>query len=124
MRLEKGREPARGRRLPEGTPDQGLRRLTACGSRQGMDLLCDKYVLLRDVLNVDIADMGQQSSEITELMTELLRELEQRGVPEGTWLVDIARARQSLQEADSLLRRLEDAIIRSSSSAASPLDEL
>jgi len=88
-----------------------------------MDLLCDKYVLLSDVINVDMGKMSHPSSEINGLMAELLRELEQRGVPEGTWLVDIARARQSLQEADSLLRRLEDAIIRASS-AASPLDEL
>lgn len=70
--------------------------------------------------------MGQISSsrerETIELAGEIVRELEQRGVPAGTWLIDIGRVRQSLREADTLLRRLEDAIIRSSS--ASPLDEL
>lgn len=52
---------------------------------------------------------------------EMLRALEERGVPSGAWLVDIARARHALQEADSILRRLEDAIIRAA--RTSPLDE-
>ena len=63
-----------------------------------------------------------QAAEASELADEIIRELEQRGVPSGTWLIDIARVRQSLREADTLLRRLEDAIIRSAS--ASPLDRL
>jgi hypothetical protein len=42
---------------------------------------------------------------------DLLRELEQRGVPDGTWLLDIARIRQELEDADQLLRRLQQAII-------------
>lgn len=62
------------------------------------------------------------STEVSELAGEIIRELEQRGVPAGAWLIDIARVRQSLREADTLLRRLEDTIIRSSS--ASSLDEL
>jgi hypothetical protein len=62
------------------------------------------------------------AAEVSELAGEIIRELEHRGVPAGTWLIDIGRVRQSLREADTLLRRLEDAIIRSSS--ASPLDEL
>jgi hypothetical protein len=62
------------------------------------------------------------SAEASELAGEIIRELEQRGVPAGAWLIDIARVRQSLREADTLLRRLEDTIIRSSS--ASSLDEL
>jgi hypothetical protein len=52
---------------------------------------------------------------------ELLRALEERGVPSGAWLVDISRARHALQEADSILRRLEEAIIRAA--RTSPLDE-
>jgi hypothetical protein len=52
---------------------------------------------------------------------EVLRALEERGVPSGAWLVDISRARHALQEADSILRRLEDAIIRAA--RTSPLDE-
>jgi hypothetical protein len=62
------------------------------------------------------------SAEASELAGEIIRELEQRGVPAGAWLIDIARVRQSLREADTLLRRLEDTIIRSSSAAS--LDEL
>lgn len=62
------------------------------------------------------------SVEVSELAGEIIRELEQRGVPAGAWLIDIARVRQSLREADTLLRRLEDTIIRSSSAAS--LDEL
>jgi hypothetical protein len=44
---------------------------------------------------------------------QVLRLLEERGVPSGAWLVDIAQTRQALRDADTLLRRLEDAIIRS-----------
>ena len=70
--------------------------------------------------------MGQLSSDrqvgASELAGEIVRELEQRGVPAGAWLFDIARVRQSLREADTLLRRLEDAIISSQSPAS--LDEL
>jgi hypothetical protein len=46
------------------------------------------------------------------LAEEILRLLEERGVPSGAWLVDIAQARGALREADALLRRLEDAIVR------------
>jgi hypothetical protein len=68
--------------------------------------------------------MGQTEApgDVTALVGEIVRELEERGVPAGTWLVDVARVRQSLREADTLLRRLEDAIIRSASAA--PLDQL
>ena len=52
---------------------------------------------------------------------ELLVELEARGIPSGAWLLDIARVRHALQEADSLLRRLEDAIVRNA--ASSPLEQ-
>lgn len=71
-----------------------------------------------DRREADAAD----AAEVSELAAEIIRELEHRGVPAGAWLIDIGRVRQSLREADTLLRRLEDAIIRSSS--ASPLDEL
>jgi hypothetical protein len=54
--------------------------------------------------------------ERSELVDSLIAALEVRGVPQGAWLVDISRVRQSLQEADGLLRRLEDAIIRDASS--------
>ena len=42
----------------------------------------------------------------------VLQLLEERGVPSGTWLVDIAQTRRALRDADALLRRLEDAIVR------------
>jgi hypothetical protein len=51
-------------------------------------------------------DTGALAERVLEL-------LEQRGVPSGAWLVDIAQVRRSLRDADNLLRRLEDAIIRS-----------
>ena len=54
------------------------------------------------------------------LAEEILRLLEERGVPSGAWLVDIAQVRNALREADALLRRLEEAIVRSAS--ADPLD--
>jgi hypothetical protein len=58
--------------------------------------------------------------EPNELVDNLIAALEVRGVPQGAWLVDISRVRQSLQEADGLLRRLEDAIIRDASSSSQP----
>ena len=60
-------------------------------------------------------------TDAAELVGEILRGLEERGVPAGAWLVDIAHVRRSLRDADTLLRRLEDAIIRASES--SPLDQ-
>jgi hypothetical protein len=62
------------------------------------------------------------AAERSELVEEIVSELQARGVPSGAWLLDVAKVRQSLREADNLMRRLEDAIIRSSASA--PLDEL
>ena len=51
------------------------------------------------------------------LAEEIMRLLEQRGVPSGAWLVDIAQARSALREADALLRRLEEAIVRAAAGA-------
>ena len=59
-------------------------------------------------------------SQRAESLATQLAELEQRGVPPGAWLLDIARTRRALQEAETLLLRLEDAIVRGASSA--PLD--
>jgi hypothetical protein len=61
-----------------------------------------------------------EAAEREELVESLLNALEVRGVPQGAWLVDINRIRSALQEADSLLRRLEDAIIRAASSPSRP----
>jgi hypothetical protein len=57
------------------------------------------------------------------LAEEIMRLLEERGVPSGAWLVDIAQARTALREADALLRRLEDALVRAAASATPRLDE-
>ena len=54
-----------------------------------------------------------QAVEPRSVAEQVLRLLEERGVPSGAWLVDIGQTRQALRDADALLRRLEDAIIRS-----------
>ena len=54
-----------------------------------------------------------EAAEPRSVAEQVLRLLEERGVPSGAWLVDIAQTRQALRDADALLRRLEDAIIRS-----------
>lgn len=45
------------------------------------------------------------------LAEAIVRRLEERGLPTGAWLADIVRVRRALQEADTLLRRLQEAII-------------
>jgi hypothetical protein len=45
-------------------------------------------------------------------LDELLDRLASRGVPQGSWLADIASARASLRQADGLLLRMQDAIVR------------
>lgn len=57
-----------------------------------------------------------REQEERDLVSELLERLEERGVPQGAWLVEIAQVRDALRRADSLLRKLEDAIIRDVSS--------
>jgi hypothetical protein len=39
-------------------------------------------------------------------------QLEQRGVPEDVWLVEIELVRDALRQADRTLTRLHDALIR------------
>lgn len=56
------------------------------------------------------------------LTEEIVSALEERGLPQGAWLVDVVRVRQALRDADTLLRRLEEAIIRAASAA--PRDAL
>ena len=48
------------------------------------------------------------------LVDEIVRRLEERGLPPGAWLADVVQVRRALNEADALLRRLQDAIIESS----------
>lgn len=63
----------------------------------------------------------QEHADPDDLVENLVRTLEERGLPPGAWLLDIGTVRHALREADALLRRLEQAIIRSASS--SPFDE-
>ena len=51
------------------------------------------------------------------LAEEIVRLLEERGLPQGAWLADVVRVRRALQEADTLLRRLQEAIIAEASSS-------
>jgi hypothetical protein len=53
-----------------------------------------------------------------ELVESIVSALAARGVPAGTWLVDVVCVRQALRDADDLLRRLEDAIIRAAAPPA------
>ena len=50
------------------------------------------------------------------LVDDLVARLEARGVPQGSWLMEITAVRRDLAEvvgnADSLLRRLQEAVIR------------
>jgi hypothetical protein len=46
-------------------------------------------------------------------LDELLDRLASRGVPQGSWLVDIARVRSGLREADALLLKMQNAILGS-----------
>jgi hypothetical protein len=58
------------------------------------------------------AKSASQPTQTEELVESIVSALEARGVPAGTWLVDVVCVRQALRDADDLLRRLEDAIIR------------
>jgi hypothetical protein len=124
-----GRDSNRLPERPERATQDEVR--AACGCRP-WDVSDVIYVLKERPLNLagpgaDRREMGVESSEFvaadrSELVEEIVSELQTRGVPSGAWLLDLAKVRQSLREADNLMRRLEDAIIRSS--AAAPLDEL
>ena len=48
------------------------------------------------------------------LVDEIVRRLEERGLPPGAWLADVVQVRRALHEADGLLRRLQNAIIEGS----------
>ena len=65
-------------------------------------------------------DLELAAVERTALVEEIIAGLEARGVPEGTWLVDIARVRTALHAADDLLARMQDSVLR----AADPPDAL
>jgi len=61
-----------------------------------------------------------ENEERALLVTELLRQLEERGAPQGTWLVEIERVRGALRDADALLLHLHDAIIRAAAAQERP----
>lgn len=45
------------------------------------------------------------------LAERIAQVLEARGMPRGTWLVDIEQVRSALQDADAIMRRLKDAFV-------------
>jgi hypothetical protein len=60
-----------------------------------------------------------EDDDRNELLDALLARLKEEGVPQGTWLIEIALVREALRAADSVLRRLEDALIRDASGSRS-----
>lgn len=50
-----------------------------------------------------------------ELLDALVERLRAEGAPAGTWLLEIEQAREALRAADSLLRRLSDALVAETS---------
>lgn len=55
-----------------------------------------------------------------DVVDEFFAMLEMRGIPEGTWLVELAQVRAALRDADDLMRRLEQAVIRAASVSPQP----
>lgn len=53
------------------------------------------------------------------IVDDLLVRLEERGVPQGTWLVEIEQAHRSLIEVSGLLSRLRSALIRQAEAESS-----
>ena len=53
-----------------------------------------------------------ENNEHAALVSELLHRLEEAGAPQGTWLYEIERVRLALRDADDLLCRLHQAIVR------------
>jgi len=61
------------------------------------------------------AIMNEQ--ERANLVDDLVSRLRVEGAPAGTWLIDIGRVRSALRDADSLLFRLQEAIVEGASHA-------
>jgi hypothetical protein len=59
-----------------------------------------------------LAERQEGENRLEDLANELLARLVELGVPDGTWLLEIDRARQNVHEIDDLLRRLKEAVIR------------
>jgi hypothetical protein len=55
-------------------------------------------------------DCGKNGSQ-GDLLDALLERLVAEGAPSGIWLVDIARVRSGLREADALLLKMQNAIL-------------
>lgn len=56
-----------------------------------------------------------------DLATAVANELESRGLASGAWLVEIEQVRRSLRDADTLLLRIHDAIIRDADRSLEPM---
>jgi len=48
----------------------------------------------------------------SDLVSELVERLTEKGLPQGAWLVDIEQAIDDLERAARTLRRMRDALIR------------
>jgi hypothetical protein len=53
-----------------------------------------------------------EPQDAANLADELIRRIQAEGIPAGAWLVDISEVRRALQNADALLRRMQEAITR------------
>lgn len=58
--------------------------------------------------------------QVVTLAAQIVSLLQTQGVPEGMWLLEIARARATLRQVDELLWRMEQAIA-AQAQAAPPL---
>jgi hypothetical protein len=58
--------------------------------------------------------------DVDELARDLLERLEERGLPQGAWLIEIDEVRDALHRADAILLRLHDAIVRAAEARHKP----
>lgn len=61
-----------------------------------------------------------EKRELDDLVEALAARLVERGVPQGSWLVDVLQARQALAQADDVLRRLQRALEAQITGASPP----
>lgn len=63
------------------------------------------------------AAAGEDTAHANQLAEEIVRSLASHGLSAGVTLLEVAQVRRALQEADRLLHRLEEAIVRAASEA-------
>ena len=62
-----------------------------------------------------VSPIPRRDEELAAIADRVVAGLEERGVPQGVWLVEIGQVRDALRSADVLLLRLQDALIRDAS---------